>query len=166
VKLEAIGPPILTGSCYCTSCQQAGRQFEQLASAPAVLDPDSGTAVVLYRKDRVQCVMGQEHLEERRLKPTSPTRRIIATCCNSAMFLDFTKGHWLSMFRNRFAIGAPPLEMRVMTKERRAGVALADDLPNYSGHSGKFMLRLIAAWIAMGFRRPEISLGKTVREEQ
>ena len=45
-----------------------------------------------------------------------------------------------------------------------AGVALADDLPNYDGHSGKFMLRLIAAWIAMGLRRPEITLGKTVRK--
>jgi len=45
------------------------------------------------------------------------------------MFLDFTKGHWLSMFRNRFPTGAPPLEMRVMTKERRVGVELADDLP-------------------------------------
>jgi hypothetical protein len=39
-------------------------------------------------------------------------------------------------------------------------------LPNYDGHSGKFMLRLIAAWIAMGLRRPEITLGKTVRESQ
>src|SRR5262249_16982520 len=103
-----------------------------------------------------------QYLEERRLKPDSPTRRVIAKCCNSAMFLDFTKGHWLSMFRNRFPTGAPPLEMRVMTKERRLGVELADDLPNYSGHSGKFMLKLITAWIAMGFRRPEITLGKTV----
>ena len=82
------------------------------------------------------------------------------------MFLDFTKGHWLSMLRNRFPAGAPPLEMRVMTKERRVGVELADDLPNYSGRSGKFMLKLIAAWIAMGFRRPEITLGKTVRRAQ
>jgi hypothetical protein len=41
-------------------------------------------------------------------------------------------------------------EMRVMTQDRRDGVELADDLPNYDGHSGKFMLRLIAAWIAMG----------------
>jgi hypothetical protein len=109
---------------------------------------------------------GQELLEEHRLKPESPTRRIVATCCNSAMFLDFTKGHWLSMFRSRFAAGAPPLEMRVMTKERRAGVELADDVPNYTGYSGKFMLKLIAAWIAMGFRRPEIPWGKTVPRVQ
>jgi hypothetical protein len=74
--------------------------------------------------------MGHQYLEEHRLKPDSPTRRVIAKCCNSAMFLDFTRGHWLSMFRNRFSTGAPPLEMRVMTKERRVGVELADDLPN------------------------------------
>src|ERR1700730_16435466 len=136
--------------------------------APGVEDgenTDAG-AKVLYRKDRVQCMMGQQYLEEHRLKPDSPTRRVIAKCCNSAMFLDFTKGHWLSMFRNRFPTGAPPLEMRVMTKERRVGVELADDMPNYSGHSGKFMLKLIAAWIAMGFRRPEITLGKTVHRAQ
>jgi hypothetical protein len=82
------------------------------------------------------------------------------------MFLDFTKGHWLSMFRNRFAPSVPPLEVRIMTKERRAGVELAHDVPNYSGHSGKSMLKLIAAWIAMGFRKPEIDLGKTVRKTQ
>jgi hypothetical protein len=56
--------------------------------------------------------------------------------------------------------------MRVMTKERRVGVELADDLPNYGGHSGKLMFKLIAAWIAMGIRRPEITLGKTVRTPQ
>jgi hypothetical protein len=160
VKFEAAGRPILTASCYCTGCQQAGQQFEQSASAP-VLDPDSGTSMILYRKDRVQCVIGQQYLEEHRLKPESPTRRVVATCCSSPMFLDFTRGHWLSMYRNRFPPEAPPLEMRVMTGERRAGVELADDLPNHEGHSGKFVLRLIAAWIAMGFRRPEITLGKT-----
>jgi hypothetical protein len=160
VKLEAVGRPILTGSCYCTSCQEAGRRFEQLASAPPVLNPDGGTDFVLYRKDRVQCVTGQEYLEEHRLRPDSPTRRVVATCCNSAIFLDFTKGHWLTMYRDRFPTGAPPLEMRVMTKERRGGIELADDLPNYDGHSGKFMLKLITAWIAMGLRRPENHLGK------
>jgi len=44
--------------------------------------------------------------------------------------------------------------MRVMTTERRVGVELPDDVPNYRGQSGKFMLKLIGAWIAMGFRRP------------
>jgi hypothetical protein len=166
VRFELVGPPILACSCYCTSCQEAGRQFEQLASAPPVLDPDSGTGLILYRKDRVQCMLGQQYLEEHRLKPDSPTRRVIAKCCNSAMFLDFIKGHWLSMFRNRFPTGAPPLEMRVWTKQRRVGVELADDLPNYSGHSSKLMLKLIAAWIAMGFRSPEVTLGKTVRRAQ
>jgi hypothetical protein len=164
VKLETVGPPILTASCYCASCQEAGSRFEQLASAPPVLNPDGGTDYVVVRKDRVQCVTGQELLREHRLKPDSPTRRVIAACCNSAMFLDFTKGHWLTLYRNRFPAGAPPVEMRVMTQGRRQGVTLADDLPNYAGHSGKFMLRLMAAWIAMGFRRPEIALGKPVRK--
>jgi len=154
VKVEAIGRPILAASCYCASCQEAGHRLERLASAPPVLDADGGTSVILYRKDRVQCVAGRQHLGEHRLKPDSPTRRVVATCCNSAMFLDFTKGHWLSMYRNRFPTGAPPIEMRVMTRERRVGVALCDDVPIHRGHAGKFMLKLIAAWIAMGFRRP------------
>jgi hypothetical protein len=36
-------------------------------------------------------------------------------------------------------------------------------LPNYAGHSGKFMLKLMAAWLAMGFRRPEIAWGRRDR---
>lgn len=161
VKLVAIGRPIMTAACYCASCQQAGRGFEQLASAPPILNPEGGTDYVLYRKDRVQCVTGRQYLEEHRLKPESPTRRVLAACCNSAMFLDFTRGHWLTVYRDRVASGAPPVEMRVMTKDRRDGVTLAGDLPNYETHSGKAMFRLVAAWIAMGFRRPEITLGKT-----
>ena len=158
VAFTASGPPILAAACYCTSCQQAGRQFEKMHSAPPVRDTDGGTPVVLYRKDRVQCVTGLKYLEERRLKPDSPTRRVFATCCNSAMFGDFTKGHWLSIYRNRFSAGAPPPEMRIMTRERRADVVLRDDLPNCDGYPGKFMMKLVAAWIAMGFRRPDMGL--------
>ena len=74
------------------------------------------------------------------------------------MFLDFTKGHWLSIYRKRFPNGAPPIEMRIMTKERRADVMLRDDVPNFDGYSGRFMLKLIRAWIAMGFSRPDMGL--------
>jgi hypothetical protein len=56
--------------------------------------------------------------------------------------------------------------MRLMTQERRAGVELADDVPNYSGRSGKFMLKLLAAWMAMGFRRPEIAWGRNTPGQQ
>jgi hypothetical protein len=163
VKFEAVGAPLLTATCFCASCQEAGRRLEQLASAPPVLDPDGGTGVILFRKDRVQCVMGLEHLEEHRLKPESPTRRVVATCCHSAMFLDFTKGHWLSMYRNRFPTGGPPLEMRVMTKGRRAGVELTADVPNYGRFPGKLLLRLLAARIAMGLRRTDTTWGKSAR---
>jgi hypothetical protein len=163
VELAVFGRSILTGSCYCASCQEAGRRFEQLASAPAALNPDGGTDFVLYRKDRVRCTKGEQFLREHRLKPDSPTRRVIATCCNSAMFLDFTKGHWLTIYRNRFPTGAPPLQMRLMTAERRDDVELAGDLPNYAGHSGTFVWKLVRAWIAMGLRRPEITLGKASR---
>jgi hypothetical protein len=166
VEIQAMGPPILASACYCTDCQEAGRQFEQLAAAPPLLDLDGGTSVILYRKDRVQCVKGREFLEERRLKPTSPTRRVFATCCNSAMFGDFTKGHWLSLYRKRIAAGAPPLQMRVMTKERRAGVELADDVPNYAGFSGKFLMKLLTSWAAMGFRKPKLAWEETIAKAQ
>jgi len=164
VKLEAMGRPILTATCYCRSCREAGRRFEQLPAAPPVLNVGGGTDCVLYRKDRVRCVAGEELLEEHRLKPESPTRRVLATCCNSAMFADFTKGHWLKLYRNRFAAGAPPVEVRVMTKDLGEGVVLGDDVPASAGYPAKFMFRLIGAWIAMGFRRPEIPWGKTVRQ--
>ena len=160
IIFEAIGAPIVSAACYCASCQEAGRRFEQLPDAPPVLDPDGGTGLILCRKDRVQCTKGQELLAEHRLKPESPTRRVLATCCNSPMFLDFSKGHWVSIYRNRFSSAAPPLEMRVMTKDRRAGVEFANDIPTYRAHSGKFMLRLFAAWMAMGFRTPKITWGK------
>ncbi|MDE2266769.1 MAG: hypothetical protein KGL29_12765 [Alphaproteobacteria bacterium] len=165
MELAAVGRPILAAACYCTSCQEAGRRFEQRAAAPPLRNPDGGTDYVLYRKDRVRCVKGREHLAEHRLKPESPTRRVIAICCNSTMFLDFTKGHWLTLYRNRIPAGAPHIALRVMTQDRRDIVALPDDVPVYAAHSGKFLLRLIAAWIAMGFRRPEIDWGSARQPE-
>ena len=72
------------------------------------------------------------------------------------MFLDFTKGHWLTVYRGRLPNDIPPATMRMMTAERPEGVVLPDDMTNYPGHSGKFMLKLLGAWMAMGFRRPVV----------
>lgn len=149
VEFDALGEPIVTVACYCSSCQTAGRQFEALPSAPKVLDIDGGTPCVVYRKDRATCLKGAEKLEDRRLTPNSPTRRVLATCCNSAMFLDFTKGHWISMYRARFENRAPPIEMRVMVADKAKDLVLSDDVPNDSGRSGKFMGKLLQARLAM-----------------
>src|ERR1700739_744955 len=88
VELQIVGAPILRGICYCTSCQEAGRLHQSVPGVDAALAEDGGTDYVLYRKDRVRCVQGADLLEERRLKPGSPTRRMPAGCCNTAMFLD------------------------------------------------------------------------------
>src|SRR6476646_1160470 len=87
VELEIVGTPILRGICYCASCQEAGRRYRAAPGADSGLAEDGGTDYVLYRKDRVRCIHGGELLEERRLKPESPTRRMVARCCNTAMLL-------------------------------------------------------------------------------
>jgi hypothetical protein len=156
VELQIVGAPILRGICYCASCQEAGRRYQAASGVNSVLAEDGGTDYVLYRKDRVRCVKGGDLLEERRLKPDSPTRRMHARCCNTAMFLDFTKGHWVTVYRGRLPDNMSPATMRLMTAERPEGVVLPDDMANYPGHSGKFMLKLLGAWMAMGFRRPAI----------
>ncbi|SHN61325.1 GFA family protein [Bradyrhizobium erythrophlei] len=158
VEMQVTGDPLLHGICYCKSCQQAGRLHQAVSGADAILAADGGTDYVLYRKDRVSCVKGGDLLEERRLKAESPTRRMFARCCNSAMFLDFTKGHWLTLYRGRLPSDIPPATMRMMTADRPAGADLPDDgLTNCPGQSGKFLLRLLAAWMAMGFRRPAVA---------
>jgi len=156
VELEIVGAPILRGICYCASCQEAGRLYRAAPGAKSGLAEDGGSDYVLYRKDRVRCSQGGELLEERRLKADSPTRRMYARCCNTAMFVDFTKGHWLTVYRGRLPNNIPPATMRVMTAERPEGVILPDDMANYPGRSGKFILKLIGAWMAMGFRRPAV----------
>ena len=156
VKLQIVGAPIFRGICYCASCQEAGRRYQAAPGADSDLAEDGGTDYALYRKDRVRCVRGGDLLEERRLKPESPTRRMYARCCDTAMFLDFTKGHWLTVYRGRLPKNIPPATMRMMTAERPEGVILPDDMANYPGHSGKFMLKLLRAWLAMGFKRPAV----------
>jgi len=157
VTLEAIGAPILSAACYCESCRLAGRAFEQAPGAPAVLDADGGTDYCLYRKDRVKILQGGAFLQEHRLTRASPTRRVVAKCCGAPMFLDFTKGHWLTLYRDRLPADAPLPEMAVMAKDRPPGAPLSDTIPTYPAHPPKFMIRLLIAWAAMGFRRPAVT---------
>lgn len=139
--------------CYCESCQEGSRQIEALPNGRSACDPDGGTAFVLYRRDRVEYSKGSRLLRGYKLGDESPTNRGVATCCNSAMYLDFEKGHWLSVYRAALQGDVPPLEMRVQTKFKPAGGDLPNDVPSYPSWPLKFMAKLAAARIAMLLRR-------------
>lgn len=157
VTLELAGKPIVAATCYCHSCQQAGQAFGALPGAPGVVDADGGTPYLLVRKDRIAWISGTGQLDAHRLKADSPTRRFVARCCNAPIALEFTKGHWLSVYAGRIAREErPPPAMRTMTKDRPDGVEFTDAIPSYATHSGKFMWKLLSAWAAMGFRAPPV----------
>ena len=161
VEFELKGSPFLTTACLCNSCRAAAACFATLPGATSLLDAHEATATAAYRKDRVACVKGSEHLREHRLTPETTTRRVVATCCNSPMFMEFTKGHWIDFYSQRWPAGsAPPPEMRTMVSDLPVGTKLPGDLPNYRWQSIGLFAKLAAAWIAMGFRRPEISYVK------
>jgi len=153
VQLEVIGAPILTAACHCDDCREGSGQIERLPNAPPILDQAGGTAYLLYRKDRMTCVKGAEHLRDYKLKNESPTRRVVATCCNSFMFLDFKKGHWFSMFRARFDGDVPPLQMRIQIKFKPDGSNIPNDALIYSSYPLRFIRKLMIARVAMLFHR-------------
>jgi hypothetical protein len=140
LAIEFIGRPIVGAVCRCASCQEAGRQFQRSSVNGTILDGDGGTPAVLYRKDRATCIRGHDLLEEHRLRPASKTRRVVATCCGTPMFVDFMPGHWLSIYRARLNSDAP----RKLIEARSIG----------------FMLKLFTSWTAMGFRSPKITWGR------
>ena len=161
VALAMAGKPIAAVTCYCHSCQAAGQTFDVPPGAPRTLEADGGTTYLLVRKDRIEWLSGTDQLDEHRLRPDSPTRRFVARCCNSPIALEFTKGHWLSVYSARIpAENRPATEMRTMIKERPDGVELPDDIPNHAAPSGKLLWRLLKAWAAMGFRAPKVETTK------
>ena len=153
VELETLGAPITSTVCYCESCQEGSRQIEALPNGRPVCDPDGGTPYVLYRKDRVEYLKGSPLLRGYKLTDESSTKRAVATCCASPMYLDFKNGHWLSVYRTALRGDLPPLDMRVHTKSKAPGSDIPNDVPSYPGYSAKFMVKLFAAWVAMLLRR-------------
>jgi len=154
VELKVFGAPIVSNVCYCDDCQKGSRQIEELPDAGPVLDPDGGTAYVLYRKDRIKCSNGSTLLKNYKLKENSVTNRVVATCCNSAMFISFDKGpFWVSAYRARFLGDLPPLQMRICTKFKPDDVILPNDLPSYRGYPLRLMAKLLASGAAMLLRR-------------
>lgn len=149
VELTVKGEPIMAVACYCDDCQAGGHQLEALPGAPSVLGGDGATEFLLYRKDRVTVSKGSELIHYYKLDAKSPTSRAAASCCNTAMFLNFHKGHWFSMYRARFGEEAPPLQMRIQTKFKPENSTPPRDAPIYETYPLKFIAKLMAARMAM-----------------
>lgn len=152
VTMETRGKPIVTAVCYCDDCQAAGRQIEALPGAAPVLDADGGSALVMYRRDRLSCVRGADLLKAMKLRPDSPTNRYVASCCNSAMYLGFDDSkHWVDVFRGRVEGTAPPIEVRMCTRFLPAGTEIPKDLPSSSGFHVGTVAKVMGARLAMLF---------------
>ena len=87
------------------------------------------------------------------------SRRVLAGCCNTPLFLEFSGGHWLSLYGLLWpASTRPAVEMRTMVSDLPDASVLPDDVPNLKTRSLRFYARLMKAWIAMGFRSPRIEV--------
>ncbi|MGO4716991.1 GFA family protein [Bradyrhizobium sp. 2TAF24] len=155
VEVTAAGTPIASAACYCRDCQKGARQIEALPNAQRVADPDGGTGYALYRRDRVACTRGAELLKGYKLDGrTTPTNRVVATCCHTAMFVNFDRGpHWISVYRARLGEHAPPLQMRICTRFKPDTIVLSDDVPNHPGYPPALVVKLLASRVAMLFSR-------------
>jgi len=150
VEIEASGIPITSVVCYCDDCQNGSRHIESLPNAAPVLDPDGGTAYIVYRKDRIRTARGAALLKSHKIKAESVTNRVFAACCNSAMYLNFDDSkHWVDVYRARLRGAAPPVQMRLCTKFRRAAGEIPNDAPNYPMWSFRLLAKLLIARLAM-----------------
>lgn len=149
VRCEAVGQPIISGVCYCDDCQAGSAKIAALDGAPQVCTSDGGTHYLTYRDDRFTCVEGQDLLRPIRMSPEAPTRRMVTSCCNSAMFLKFERGHWTSAYAARFEEDVPPVEMRTQVQFRQTDVPFEDDAPRYQTFGVRLFWRLFASRIAM-----------------
>ncbi|MEW6640008.1 MAG: hypothetical protein AB1586_05850 [Pseudomonadota bacterium] len=155
VELTATGAPIVSAVCYCRDCQQGARLIEALPNAPRVADPDGGTAYVLYRRDRVACTRGVSLLKSYKLdRRSTPTNRVVASCCNTAMFVNFDRGpFWVSVYRTRLGAHAPPLRLRICTRYKPDNAVLPGGVPSHPGYPPALVIRLLATRLAMLFGR-------------
>lgn len=154
VEFEGLGRPIMTVACYCDDCQAAGKQIDAMPHGHGGVHADGGTVSVLFRKDKARCVRGSELLTDHRLKPGSPTARIVATCCNSNVATRFDNW-WPMMPLRTYSSNAAPLtpELCIMTKFAPDASAIEHTAPRYAAVPPSFILKILTNIAQLGFGR-------------
>lgn len=163
VHIVVSGAPIIRAECHCNSCRTAGARIEALPGATAFREDNGATRFVMYRKDRVRIESGQDLLVAYHLGGSS-TRRVVASCCNMPVFLEFKGGHWLSLYGTLWPAGMARPDIATVVGDAPAGTVLDDSVPSGGLVTAGFFARLLGAWVAMGFKVPKIDLeGREVR---
>lgn len=154
VECTAQGRPFLSAVCYCDDCQEAARQIAATGNGPPVADPDGGTGLCLIRDDRFRIERGADLLKPHRLEPDSATSRMVAACCNSALFLSFSDGRfWKSVMIGRIVGTRPPVEMRLCTRYRDSALPWPDTAPRHAKFPWSALWRVARQWFAMKLGR-------------
>ncbi|WP_375597249.1 hypothetical protein [Devosia sp. Naph2] len=124
---------------------------------------NGGIPYALYRKDRIRLPDGTAGLAEFRLSDTAPTRRVLTTCCNTPIFLEFEGGHWVSLFTGLWPENQrPEPRIRTQTGDVPDGVTLDDSLPAGTMTTAGFYAKLLGEWIAMGFKTPKFEIKERI----
>jgi len=153
VECSGLTAPFLSAVCYCDHCQEAAQQIEA-GGGPSVTDPDGGTALCLIRDDHFRIERGAGLLQPHRRDPASPTSRMVASCCNSAMYLEFADGRfWKSAMISRIAGAKPKIEMRFYISNRACDLPWPDDAPRFAKFPLSTLGRIARQWLAMKFSR-------------
>jgi len=156
VRFEALGDPFFAAACYCSDCREAAAKVTALPGASPLAEPDGGTECLLYRRDRIACTKGEERLIPMKLSPKSKTKRLVASCCNSAMVMAFEDSrHWVSAYRRRFEGDPPPIEARICMGEVNEAEVTPNGSPRFARYPARMMLKLLGARLAMTFRKGE-----------
>lgn len=158
VEIALAGSPFLVSICHCDDCQRGSAQLETLPGAPKILDSYGGTPYVLYRKDRVKLVRGRGLLSNQRIEGEKSTRRVVASCCNSPLFLDFEPGHWVDLYLQRFDNPVPSPRMRVQTRFMASDRLPEDGLPLHRAFPFVMVRKLLGTRIAMGIGKKHYDL--------
>lgn len=155
VEVGAWAEPIVVSTCYCDDCQAAAERVAASATSAPTPSTDGGTEFMVFRRDRIACMRGAENLQAMRLTVATKTRRMVADCCATPMYISFdNKRPWVSAYRAGFGADAPPVEMRICTRFRRPEHKVEDGLPEHPGYPAAMILRILAAWPRTLFSRP------------
>ena len=148
VQITLDAAPIAALSCCCDDCQAAAAELEALDGAPAFREPCGGTPAMLFHKTALKITRGRDKLTPYRLREDARTKRMVATCCNSFLYVAFDRGpFWIDVLSARID-NPPPPRWRIQT--RFLDTDPPGDLKNHPKYPQGLVWRIALAGVLAG----------------